>query len=186
MAESPKNCPACDAVIRPKAVFCHLCGRALSLDNCDAPVMETQNLSTDVFADDFVSASAPENETVLAKTPTVVERTPPIEIRAVETETVESKQTEIAAETLNGAAPITLIAEPTTNFPNDLPDEPENTKNSVVTAAKETNPVRRKTYVSRTEYVWEEASAPTWRIILFSLIALVAVGMLLWLNNYLR
>jgi hypothetical protein len=45
---------------------------------------------------------------------------------------------------------------------------------------------RSKRYISRTEYIWEESTAPNARIILFSLLALLLVALLLWLNNFLR
>ena len=161
MVESSKKCPACGSVLRPNAVFCHHCGRSLTNSESDLHVGATQGLS---------SENLPvENETVLAETSTVIKTTAP----AAPVGTLER------IENTNGAGAIADINE-TSRAKNTQSDT------AIKKPAQQQVTRRAKRYVSRTEYVWEESSAPTVRIMLFSLLALLLVALLLWLNNFLR
>ena len=159
MVESLKKCPACGSVLRPNAVFCHHCGRPLTTSGSNSPeaVSATQDLSAENLP--------VENETVLAETPTVIKTMP--------VETLEK------SETANGANAISNLSE--TPAANNSQGE-----TAVKNPAQQQVVRRAKRYVSRTEYVWEESNAPNVRIMFFSLLALLLIVLLLWLNNFLR
>ncbi len=160
MVESLKNCPYCDSVLRPNAVFCHHCGRSLTNSEPDSHVVSTQDLSAE---------SLPvENETVLAETPTVIKTTAVKPVAPLE-----------SLETPNGAGAATGLNKINTADGSQIAVMVKKPAQQQVTR-------RAKRYVSRTEYVWEESNAPNVRIMLFSLLALLLVGLLLWLNNFLR
>lgn len=155
MVESAKNCPACDVVLRPNAVFCHHCGRSLSPSESSSPVIETQNLSAEKLP----------IEDKPALTETIV-KTPVMPVATVE-----------KLETANNGAAAARIT--------NLTEAIASSRSQGGTSPQQKTP-RAKRYVSRTEYVWEESTAPTARIILFSLLALLLVALLLWFNNFLR
>lgn len=159
MAQSSKNCPACQAAVRPNAVFCHHCGRPLSIVKADATVTETQNLAA---------------ENVLVERDTVLEEEPPTIVSTVKpVETPEKSQNN------NGRA----LESESTAAELTNPNSAAATKKKPGRAAVVVQP---KQAVKSREYVWMEASVPAWRIILFPLLAFAAVALLLWLNNFLR
>ena len=160
MVESLKNCPACNSVLRPNAVFCHHCGRSLTSAEAGSHVAATQGLSAENLP--------VENDTVLAETPTVIKTT-----------TVAPIGTPNKLETSNGTGAIADL--------NETDTVSGSRHEAIVKKPAQQQVTRRaKRYVSRTEYVWEESSAPNVRIMLFSLLALLLVTLLLWLNNFLR
>lgn len=150
-------CPSCGAVIRPKAVFCHRCGKTL-VDG--GTVRETQNLSA----------------------------------TALEVEPSEDKVEN--SETVSAVPPPIAVSEPET-VSETTPVEPENkieTENTVEVVEQPSDkvetapqPVKTRTkqrYVKQTEYVWEDANAPTWRLLLLAVVAFGVVASLLWIGNF--
>ena len=164
MAELSKFCPWCGADLRPKAIFCHRCGHPLP------QASDTQGLPTEI------AAETNQSENILTETPTVVKTVTP------EIKTNES--TNGSSATIVKDLPAEEIKEPLAN--NLEGNKPE----VAVQTEPPQQPVKKtrktKRFVSRTEYVWEEAEPPVWSVILFSVAALGLVLLLLWLNGFLR
>lgn len=108
-----------------------------------------------------------------------------METKIPEDETVLEKNSTVSTEeNVNGKDKIETLeaADEIENPPAD--SEPPET----ITATAET-PVKvrkKKRLVNRPEYVWEESSAPTLRVVLFSVAALGVCVLMLWMNNFFR
>lgn len=191
MVEVASNkCPACSAKTRAHAVFCHHCGRPLPQQIAvAAQTAQVQNsaVETDIDEQTFVE-------------PTVVEKTF-VEQIFVEPKKIESPVAPPAATSDNGkdngtiatvresldsivrAETVTAKVEPDAHA-NDLPQKPAPEIGETPFAP--TTKRKTKRYVSETEYIWEADEAPAWRILLFALLALVAVAILIWISSTLK
>lgn len=175
MVEVADKCVACGTVIRANAVFCHHCGRPL----------------------------APQAKPVVAEPP-------PVAGKPDLSATDPSLKTDAAVNPLPQPAAAPRGAEPLASFERFDDSNNRIDKASVAIAATNQNdaasrpngslatdnsrnesaaiPIKRRTkrYVSRTEYVWEAAETPSWRILLLAVLILVLVAVLVWLSNLLR
>lgn len=144
--------------MRPKAQFCHTCGKSLS------------------DAEEGVSTTAVSQKTQ--------ELNAEILMASNETMLTEKQSAAVAVVELDNSA---LPANQDTVSPvaAETPETESQNGNAVVTAPpKKTR--RTKRYASRTNYVWEETDPPNWSILGFSILALIIVFVLLWLGNFWR
>ena len=193
--DTSRHCPSCNTMMRPKALFCHHCGHAVALSqkeeseqtqgetdiqNEAAPAPETQNLSAEsvnlnhknnAVETEMIGILSPQTESDgHAQSETVVA---PQDFRNSLDEKEQIQTIEPEAEP---------IAQPNTSTEQTLGQTENKSEN---TTAK---PRRARTpRVVKTEYVWEESTAdPTWRLLLFTVGAVIFVIIIFWLARFIR
>ena len=200
--DTSRHCPACNAMMRPKAVFCHRCGRPVAYlaqveETAESDAPQTQNLDALSETIDHHQETA---EVPAAEPLPTITRTKEIdgstieEIESHEPETIIGKtdfrQTleDVPAETVEEkpaeikASPATVIAAEPQNIEPVIAQAP--TEQAVEKVPKQKTPKRR---AIKTEYVWEEQTAdPTLRFALFTVGAVAFVVLIFWLARFIR
>ncbi len=151
----------CAAPLRPRATFCHRCGKPFPEES--AVVYKTNDLT-------------PETQQLTGQNGEVA------------TNNHAAETSEIAVENESAMVETVTKTETPTDFTQTLSEIEKSAEETETVPAKpeQTKRVRHRV-VQTTEYVWEESSTdPTWRLALATILVLIFLFFVLWFGRFIH
>ena len=148
----------CAAPLRPRAVFCHRCGKPF-----------------------------PEEAAVIFKGNNTPAETPELTAQQ-EVSTNNHRMPQVLVEDEREEPEIVLKTQEAPNFDQNVAEieKPAEESETIVKKSQQKPRVKHRV-VQTTEYVWEEsASDPTWKFALATVVLLIFVFLILWLGNFIH
>jgi cobalamin biosynthesis Mg chelatase CobN len=166
--ETTRFCPMCAEPLRPRATFCHRCGKPFPEE--DVVVYKTND-------------SAPETKEITAQND---------EASAIHNATTLKKVFDdkpVKAEEISDTEPATDFTQTISDIekPAEVIEKPAEVSETVPAKPPEQTKRVKRRVVQTTEYVWEENSSdPTWRLALATILVLVFLFLVLWFGRFIH